>query len=62
MPLTARTEAGADLFTEGIHFVFGPDGKRQVTQAEADALRRYEANGGPLKIEITDSKKKGDSR
>lgn len=60
MPLVAKTEPGADLFTEGQHFVFGDDGTRQVSQAEAEALRRYQANGGRLKIEITeDSKKKG---
>jgi hypothetical protein len=59
MPLVARAEAGADLYTEGTHFVFGDDGSRQVTQAEADILRRYKENGGVLKIEITESKKKG---
>lgn len=60
MPLVARTEKGADLYTEGTHFVFGDDGSRQVTHAEADILRRYMENGGVLKIEITETKKGGD--
>lgn len=59
MALVARTEPGADLYTEETHFVFGDDGTRQVTQTEADILRRYQENGGALKIEITEDKKKG---
>lgn len=59
MALVAKTEPGADLFTEGQHFVFGDDGTRQVTQAEADLLRRYAENGGPLKIEVSEEKAKG---
>lgn len=63
MPKVAKAEAGADLFTEGIHFVFGPDGTRQVSEAEVQVLERYKANGGVLKIEITETKKpKGGSR
>lgn len=56
MPKVAKTEPGADLFTENTHFVFGDDGTRQVSEAEVEILRRYEANGGPFKIEITETK------
>lgn len=56
MALIAKTEPGADIYTEGTHFVFGDDGKRQVTQAEADILRRYQENGGPFKIEVSEVK------
>lgn len=56
MPLVARTDKGADLYTEGQRFVF-QDGTRQVSHEEADVLRRYMANGGTLKIEITEEKK-----
>ena len=59
MPLVAKTDAGADLYTEGTHFVFGDDGTRQVSNAEAEILRRYQENGGVLKIEINESKSKG---
>ena len=59
MPLVARTDKGADLYTEGTHFVFGEDGTRQVSNTEADILRRYMENGGVLKIEITEQKPKG---
>lgn len=37
-------------------FVFGDDGTRQVTEAEAAALERY---SGPAKVEVSEPKKKG---
>lgn len=40
-------------------FVFGDDGTRQVTEAEAEALASYVANGGTVKVEITEDKKSG---
>lgn len=39
-------------------FQFGEDGTRQVTEAEAEALRSYTANGGPVKVEIAEQKAK----
>lgn len=57
MPKVAKAAPGTLIFTEGQTFDFG-DGTRQVTEEEADKLRRYEANGGPVKVEITETKKR----
>lgn len=56
MPLVAKTEPGADLSIGGTHFVFDKDGRRQVSHAEAEILERYRANGGVLKITISNEK------
>lgn len=39
-------------------FDFGDDGTRQVSEAEIAALDSYRRNGGPVKFEITETKKK----
>lgn len=61
MPKVAKAEPNARLgFTHAgvTHtFEFGDDGTRQVSEAEAAALESYRRNGGPLKVEVTDSKK-----
>lgn len=61
MPLVAKADVN-EIYTGGQTFQF-TDGTRQVSQAEADALARYVANGGPAKVEIEEqkTKKKGES-
>lgn len=59
MPHIAKAAPGTNIYTEGQTFDFGDDGTRQVSEAEIEKLRRYEANGGPVKIEITEAKRKG---
>lgn len=44
--------------SESLTFEFGDDGTRQVTQNEIAALESYAANGGAVKVEITQDKSK----
>lgn len=58
MAITAIYEPNTDLFTEGQTFVFGEDGKRQVTVAERQALERHMHNvGDPNLIKFEEPKK-----
>lgn len=61
MPTVAKADVN-DIYTEGHTFQFA-DGKRQVSEAEEQILRRYMANGGPVEIEFEQDtpKKKGKS-
>lgn len=56
---TAEPNAKLRLAHGGVShsFDFGDDGTRQVTEAEVAALESYRRNGGPLKVEITETKK-----
>jgi hypothetical protein len=57
MPKVAKTEPGTTI-NYGEHVFEFADGSRQVSEQEIDVLRRYEAEGGPAKVEITDAPKK----
>ena len=57
MPKTAHAEPGTTIGIGNNIYNFD-DGTRQVTEAEAEELRRYVDNGG-AKIEITETKTKG---
>jgi hypothetical protein len=63
MPTVAKAPADTDIYTGGQHFVFGPDGTRQVSKTEEEVLRSYLANGGPVSIDFEEQKpkKKGES-
>ena len=56
MALVARSDANE--ITWGEHVFRFEGGTRQVTQAEADILRRYVDQGGPAKVEIVNEKAK----
>lgn len=58
MPKVAKAAPGTLIYTEGQTFDFGADGTRQVSEEEVEKLRRYESNGGPIKVEITETKKR----
>lgn len=57
MATVAKAPAGTEIYTEGQRFVF-EDGTRQVSEAEAEKLRRYAANGGPITINFEEQKPK----
>lgn len=58
MAKVAKATPGVTIYTEGQTFDFGADGKRQVTEAEIEKLRKYKENGGPVSVEIVDDSTK----
>lgn len=56
MPKVARVPADVREINYGEHVFQFEDGTRQVSEAEEAILKEYERNGGPVKVEITETK------